>query len=138
MKSSIKLTVFFEEPFWIGIFARTQNEKYEVARVVFGSEPKDYEVYEFVLKAFYHVKYTCSIAVEKQKEKKINPKRMQRKIKKAVQDNGIGTKAQQAMKLQYEDNKIQKRKKSKEMKEEEKRKRFSMKQQKKKEKHKGH
>lgn len=28
---------------------------------------------------------------------------MQRKIKKTVQENGIGTKAQQALKLDYED-----------------------------------
>lgn len=34
---------------------------------------------------------------------------MQRKIKKTVQENGIGTKAQQALKLDYEDKKQRER-----------------------------
>ena len=48
-----KLTVFFEDPFWVGIFERIEKGKLSVCRVVFGSEPKDYEVWEFVL-ANYH------------------------------------------------------------------------------------
>ena len=39
-----KLTVFFEDPFWVGIFERIEKGKLSVCRVVFGSEPKDYEV----------------------------------------------------------------------------------------------
>ena len=42
-----KLTVFFEDPFWVGIFERVESGKLSVCRVVFGSEPKDYEVWEF-------------------------------------------------------------------------------------------
>ncbi len=35
-----KLTVFFEEPFWIGVFERISGDKLSVSRVVFGTEPK--------------------------------------------------------------------------------------------------
>ena len=39
-----KLTIFFEDPFWVGIFERIENRKLSVAKVTFGAEPKDYEV----------------------------------------------------------------------------------------------
>ena len=42
-----KLTVFFEEPFWVGIFERIEDGKLSVAKVTFGAEPKDYEVQEW-------------------------------------------------------------------------------------------
>ncbi|MCT4509095.1 MAG: YjdF family protein [Tepidibacter sp.] len=138
MKVSTKLTVLFENPFWIGIFERTYNEKYEVSRIVFGPEPKDYDIYEFILQEFKNIRFSKPINADKKTDKRINPKRLQRKIKKDVSDNGIGTKAQLAIKLQHEANKIEKKKKSKEKKEEERRKQFELKQKKKKEKHKGH
>lgn len=43
------LTILFEAPFWIGLYERTDNGKYEVCKITFGSEPKDYEVYELSL-----------------------------------------------------------------------------------------
>ncbi|WP_411681775.1 YjdF family protein [Clostridium thailandense] len=141
MKTSIKLTVFFEGMFWVGVFERIQEEKYEVSRVVFGSEPKDYEVYEFMMKNFYKLKFSNSILlgnIDEAKEKKINQKRLQRKIKKETENKGIGTKAQLAMKLQYERIKVEKKIFSKEQKEEEKKRQFEIRQQKKFEKHKGH
>ena len=42
---STKLTVFFEAPFWIGVFERIERRKLSVCKVVFGAEPKDYEVW---------------------------------------------------------------------------------------------
>ena len=45
MKSS--LTILFENPFWIGLFERIDGDKYEVCKITFGAEPKDYEVYEY-------------------------------------------------------------------------------------------
>ena len=49
-KVSGKLTVFFEEPFWVGIFERIEKGNLSVAKGTLGSEPKDYEVYKFILK----------------------------------------------------------------------------------------
>ena len=141
MKTSIKLTVFFEGIFWVGVFERIQEEKYEVSRVVFGSEPKDYEVYEFILRNFHELKFSNFIAwdnIDEVREKKINPKRLQREIKKETENKGVGTKAQLAVKLQYESIKVYKKKSSKEQKEEEKKRRFEIRQQKKLMKHKGH
>ena len=36
-----KLTVYFENPFWVGVFERIENGKLSVCKVTFGSEPKD-------------------------------------------------------------------------------------------------
>ncbi|MDP4144266.1 MAG: YjdF family protein [Bacillota bacterium] len=137
MELSVKLTVLFEGAFWVGIFQKSYQNKYEVAKVVFGSEPKDYEVYDFILKNYGELKFTNSLPLEEDKII-INPKRQLREIKKEVQLKGIGTKAQLAMKLQQEANKVERKKLSKEFKEEEKRKKFELRQQKKKLKHNGH
>ena len=41
-----RLTVYFEEPFWVGIFEHIEDGKFSVAKVTFGVEPKEYEVQE--------------------------------------------------------------------------------------------
>ncbi len=50
------------------------------------------------------------------KEKRVNPKRMQREVHKSVAVNGIGTKSQQALKLQQEQMKTKRKAKSREQK----------------------
>ncbi|MDD3415902.1 MAG: YjdF family protein [Lachnospiraceae bacterium] len=131
-----KLTVYFDEPFWVGVFERVEEQKLSVAKVTFGSEPKDYEVYEFILKHYCNLKF--SLAVESAvKEMKANPKRMQRAVKKQLQDTGIGTKAQQALKLQQEQCKQERKVRSREQKLAEEKRMFELKQKKKKEKHRG-
>ena len=67
-----------------------------------------------------------------------NPKRIQREAKKQMRETGIGTKSQQALKLQQEQNKQERKLKSRERKEAQEIRMFELKQQKKKEKHKGH
>lgn len=134
----VKLTVFFEEPFWVGVFERCEDGCISVSRVVFGAEPKDYDVYDFLLKRYHTLKFSNPISVDETEEKRLNPKRLQREAKKETQDKGVGTKAQLAIKLQYEANKMERRKKSKEEKEEGKERQFALRQQKKREKHRGH
>lgn len=70
-------------------------------------------------------------------ERKINPKRMQREINSQLQDRGIGTKAQQALKLQHEQNKLERKCKNREQKEAEKERKYALRQEKKKAKHRG-
>ena len=57
-KVSARLTVFFEEPFWVGVFEQLSEEKLSVCKVTFGAEPKDYEIYDFVLRNYYRLR--CS------------------------------------------------------------------------------
>ena len=53
-----RLTVFFEEPFWVGVFERIEDGKLSVCKVTFGAEPKDYEVWEYVLTHFNHLEFS--------------------------------------------------------------------------------
>ena len=131
-----KLTVFFEEPFWVGVFERIENGKLSAAKVTFGAEPKDYEVYEFILKHYYDLRFSPAVATVV-KETKRNPKKLQKEIKKSLEKTGIGTKSQQALKLQQEQNKQNRKTKSREEKQAEADRQFELKQQKKKEKHRG-
>jgi hypothetical protein len=135
--STCKITVFFEEPFWVGVYERVTNGKLEVAKVVFGSEPKDYEVYDYFLNNWGKLRFSVPVSEEISADKKMNPKRMQRKINSQLSQTGIGTKAQQSLNLQHEQNKLErdsiKRKKS----DEENQLQFELRQQKKKDKHRG-
>ena len=136
-KVSGKLTVYFDEPFWVGVFERIEDDKLSAAKVTFGTEPKDYEVYEFVLKHYDSLQFSPAVATVV-KEVKRNPKRMQRDVKKQLQDTGIGTKSQQALKLQQEQNKQSRKVKSREQKLSEAERLFELKQQQKKDRHRGH
>ena len=103
-RMSGKLTVFFEDPFWVGIFERTTDKKLSAAKVTFGAEPKDYEVLEFINRNYYHLQFSPAVETVVKDTKK-NPKRAQRDAKKQTLETGIGTKSQQALKLQQEQNK---------------------------------
>ena len=131
------LTVFFEEPFWVGIFEQYEDGKLSASKVTFGSEPKDYEVYKFILEHYYDLQFSPAVPAV-QKETKKNPKRVQRDARKQMHKIGIGTKSQQALKMQQEQNKQQRKENSREQRMTEAERMFELKQQKKKEKHRGH
>lgn len=136
VKLSGKLTVYFENPFWVGVFERVQDGKLSACKVTFGAEPKDYEIYDYILKYFYQLKFSPDIMTDV-REVKQNPKRIQREVHKQVQNTGIGTKSQQALKLQYEEIKCEKKSLRHEKREKEKQRQYELKQKKKKEKHRG-
>lgn len=135
-KVSGKLTVFFEEPFWVGIFECISEGKLSVCKVTFGAEPKDYEVYDFVLKNYYQLRFSLAVATDV-KESGRNPKRIKREVRKQIQNTGIGTKSQQVLKLQQEQLKTERKTVSWEQREAQKQRQFELKQQKRKEKHRG-
>ena len=108
-----KLTVYFEEPFWVGVFERIEDGKLSVAKATFGAEPKDYEVQEYIQKYYFSLKFSPAVETIV-KDIKRNPKRMQREAKKQMLETGIGTKSQQALKLQQEQNKQEHKEKSQE------------------------
>lgn len=136
-KVSGRLTVFFEDPFWVGVFEHVEDGKLSVAKVIFGAEPKDYEVQEFIQKYYCSLQFSPAVATVV-KETKRNHKRIQRDAKKQMQENGIGTKSQQALKMQQKQNKQERKVRSRERKEADEKRMFELKQQKKREKHKGH
>lgn len=132
-----RLLVYFDNPFWVGIFERVENGKLSVCKVTFGAEPKDYEVLRFISQNYFQLPFSPTVEFVSEIKENINPKRLQREVKKQIQNVGIGTKSQQALKLQQEQ-RIQERKKcSREQRESEKEFQYELKQQKRKEKHRG-
>lgn len=133
-----KMTIFFQDPFWVAVYERECDRKYEVCKIIFGAEPKDYEVYEYVLKNFYRLKFSPMIESDGKQEKHVNPKRMRREINRQLRKTGAGTKAQQALKLEQEQGKMERKKYSREMREAELKQHFELRQKKRKDKHRGH
>jgi len=129
------LTVYFEPPFWVGVFARREGGALTAAKVTFGAEPRDQEVYDLILSRYDTLRFSPPVAVAV-REAANNPKRARREA--ARQVPGIGTKSQQALQLQREQGKQAQAEKSRAQKEEEARRRFALKQEKRREKHKGH
>ena len=101
----VRLTVLFEPPFWIGLCEREEDGQYAVCRIVFGAEPREQEVYAFVLANWHRLRFSLALAAETTAERHRNPKRVQREICRALTPAGIGTKAQQALGLQREQGK---------------------------------
>ena len=133
----LSLTVFFEPPFWVGVFERIERGALSASRVTFGAEPKDCEVWDFVLKHYYQLKFSPSVAIAARPEA-VNPKRERRMLRKQTVPGGTGTKSQQALQLQREASKLARKTFTREQQEAEKQRRFALRQQKRKEKHRGH
>lgn len=136
-KVAIVFTVFFEDPFWCGVYQRQEGTRLEVARVVFGQEPKDYEVLAFLLQNWKRLRFGKTSGEKIVAERK-NLKRMQREVRKQMKEKGIGTKAQQALSALLEERKTERKVRSKEEKLAEAERKFQQRQTKRREKHKGH
>lgn len=128
--------VFFEPPFWVGVIEEISNGKLSACKITFGSEPNDSEIFEFIQKNYYRLNFSPSVAVVK-KEKSQNPKRIQREISKSRNNFSISTKSQEALKIQHEQIKCERKKLNKDKKKEKEEYIFKLKQQKKKAKKKG-
>ena len=136
--ANAKLTVFFDPPFWAGVFERESGGRYEACRVVFGAEPRDFEVYAYILDNYDRLEFSPALPTEVSAEREISPKRAQRLARRQTQSAGIGTKAQQALQLQREQQKTERRAVSRENREAEEVRRYQLRQEKRNEKHRGH
>lgn len=137
MTDESRLTVLFEAPFWIGLYERREGGRYTVCKITFGAEPKDYEVYAFLRQSWRSLVFSPPVKAGRQGERAANPKRMQREIGRQLQNRGIATKAQQALQLQREQGKLQRKARSRAQKEAEEALRFALRQEKRRARHRG-
>jgi hypothetical protein len=135
----VKLTVFHDGQFWVGVVEEVVNGKLRAGRYLFGSEPKDQEVLEFVNTKLLEFMSGLSehLSVEKRQPRKINPKRLARQAAREMKANGVSTYAQAALQLEYEKRKKEKQILSKARREELKEYKRELKRKKAKEKHRG-
>ena len=106
----MKLTVFYDGQFWVGVVEEIVNGKLRAGRYLFGSEPKDQEVFAFVNTKLLDFMNELSeqLSVENRQPKKMNPKRLARQVAREMKANGVSTFAQAALQLEYEKRKKEK------------------------------
>ena len=132
-----RLTVFFEDPFWVGIFERIEGDRLSACRVVFGAEPRDQEIWRFILQEYDQLRFSPSVASPVPRISS-NPKRAARAAEKQLRRTGVGTRSQQALSLQRQAQKQERKAAGMSRRETKKELRFVKKQQKRKKKHRGH
>lgn len=135
--TSLTLTVFFDDPFWVGVFERVDGETLSVCKVTFGAEPRDVEVLQLVLNQFRRLSFGAAGTAEQPIHYR-NPKRRQRAARQAAAAQGVGTKAQQALAQQREAGKMAQRTQARAAREEKAAARYAAKRAKRKKKHRGH
>lgn len=136
-KVKSRLTVFFEDPFWVGVFDQEADGAIRAARVVFGAQPTDAEVFEFVLKHADRLRYGPPVEGMLSRET-ANPKKRRREAARETGLRGIGTRSQQALQLAREQNKLEKRESSRARRQAELARKFALRTEKRREKHRGH
>ena len=117
-------TVLFQPPFWVGIAERWEAEGYSAARVVFGPEPTDAQIYQWLER-------------ERPAAERKNPKRAQREAQAATRDRGVSTRAQEALSRQREQEGLARKRAGRSRREQERQGKYLLRQQKKREKKRG-
>lgn len=98
-----KCTIFFDDPFWVGIFERQDEMGYSAARFVFGAEPSDASVYQFILKDYYRLRFSAPQPGAPSDNRSPNFKRRQREVRRQMlAQQPVGTRAQNALQAERE------------------------------------
>lgn len=96
---SSTLTVYHDGQFWVGMAEHVEDGRYGVGRIVFGAEPSDEEILQFVVGKWEKLSFFGDDPVETSKPAK-NPKRRAREAAKVLKRPAVSTKAQQAFAAQ--------------------------------------
>ncbi len=133
-----KCTVYFEDPYWVGVFERIDDSGFSAARFVFGGEPTEAELHQFMLRDFQSLSFSAPGPIPRTEEWEMGYKRRQRQARAQMRQVGIGTYAQRALKAEHEKMKQVHQEESREEREARERELYLLKQARKKEKHRGH
>ena len=71
-------TVCFQPPFWVGIAERWTADGYEAARVVFGPEPSDAQIYQWLGVEWHKLRFSPAAPGKRARVRPENPKRVRR------------------------------------------------------------
>ena len=132
-----RLTVWFADPFWVGVYEREAEGRLEVCRHTFGAEPKDGEVWQWLLSAWRGLDFSPAVEAPRRPSGRENPKRARRQARNRPEKTGAGTKAQQALQLQREVRRAERAQRHRQRDAAEEERRFRLRQERKKEKRPG-
>lgn len=96
---SSTLTVYHDGQFWVGVVEHVEDGMLRVARVVFGAEPSNEEVYTWVLERWLSLRLSAETEPVGPRAGRIpgNPKRRAREAAKAMRQHGSSTASQLAL-----------------------------------------
>lgn len=143
----MRLTVYFDGQYWVGVAEDTDCEPPVVIRHIFGAEPQDAEVARFVNERLFvliaeaaHAAQTSQsgVSMEDDSVRPRSPKRRAREAAAAVRERGISTRAQVALQQQYEARKVERQARARDAREAEIARKWALKHAKAKERHRGH
>ena len=101
---SSMLTVYHDGQFWVGVVEHVERDELSVARVVFGAEPSNEEIYAWVLGHWESLQLSeACVPVDSRSERMAgNPKRRAREGAKAMKTRGASTASQLALAREQE------------------------------------
>jgi len=100
----MKLTIYYDGQFWVGLLLRQTDEGLYASRHVFGPEPNDGDIFNFVHNDLQRLLETQTVAVATDQaflqDRRINPKRLLRLVNKEKKEQGPSNAAQNALRVQ--------------------------------------
>jgi len=101
------MTVFFDDPFWVAVLELHDGGRVRAARQVFGAEPSDAELYQYLLRhgTALLMRAERSAAVNDDRPAVVptrNPKRLAREAARAAHVSRPSTAAQEAVRKDIE------------------------------------
>jgi hypothetical protein len=107
----MKLTVFYDGQYWVGVLEEQFQGKLRAAKYIFGGEPKDEEILRFVCQDMMQIVRGLSqeVAVKHSEAKRISPKRLARLAAEEMRNKGVSSYAQEAIRLEFEKRKRERR-----------------------------
>jgi hypothetical protein len=95
-------TIFFKDPFWVGILEENYNGINYMGKHIFGAEPSNSELLQFYIYEFENIE-KLKVGKTDIETKKMNYKKSMNKSKKAQNKIGVGTKSQNLFKKAFEE-----------------------------------
>ncbi|ARP71596.1 DUF2992 domain-containing protein [Streptomyces pluripotens] len=145
MTTSVTLTVCFDAPFWVGVLEIAEAGEVRATRHVFGSEPTDAELYQFLLRhgtaLLERAQANPAVPVETRHPVRHNPKRAVRLAAREaarVAQGRRSTASQEALRLELEQRKSSAAAESKRRKQDEAERKYALAQAKRKRRKRGH
>jgi len=96
-------TVFFEDPFWVGILEENYNGVNYMGKHIFGAEPSNPELLQFYIYKFGRIKKMKISESDDIGTKELKYKKSIYKSKKIQNNIGVGTKSQNSFKAAFEE-----------------------------------
>jgi hypothetical protein len=115
-EENMTLTVLFDGQFYIGLLEHTMGGQYYACRHIFGAEPGESEIMQFVLHQMSALLSADSSpsSADEAPHMKINPKRLKRMAARQSEEKAISTKAQTAIKREQEQQTVERKQQSRE------------------------